>query len=77
MISGTGGLRKYRISFPGKGKSGGGRVAYVDFSAYETIYLITVYSKSKKDDLSKKERECISKMINILKGGFKNQEIEK
>lgn len=48
VISGTGGLRKYRITFPGRGKRGGGRVAYVDFTSYDSIYLITVYSKSKR-----------------------------
>lgn len=40
----TGGLRKLRIAFPGRGKSGSGRVAYVDFALFETIYLITVYA---------------------------------
>jgi hypothetical protein len=32
----------------------------------ETIYLITVYPKSEKDNLSKAERNEIKKMIALL-----------
>ena len=55
VIRGTKGLRKVRIAFEGQGKSGSGRVAYVDFTVQETIYLITAYPKSEKDNLSKAE----------------------
>jgi hypothetical protein len=41
VVRGTGGLRKIRIAFNGKGKRGSGRVAYVDFTVQEAIYLIT------------------------------------
>ena len=34
VIRGTKGLRKIRIAFEGQGKSGSGRVAYVDFALY-------------------------------------------
>lgn len=45
MIQGTGGIRKVRYAFPGRGKSGSTRVCYVDFAAFAKIYLITVYAK--------------------------------
>ncbi|MGB4407700.1 MAG: type II toxin-antitoxin system RelE/ParE family toxin [Sphaerochaeta sp.] len=77
VMKGTGGLRKYRIAFPGRGKSGGGRVAYVDFTVYEEIYLITVYPKSEKDNLSAEERKEIAKVITILEKGLEKQEIRK
>ena len=67
VIQGTKGLRKIRIAFEGQGKRGGGRVAYVDFTVHETIYLITAYPKNVKDDLSKEERNKIAKMIVRLK----------
>ena len=35
LIQGTGGLRKIRIAFEGRGKSGSARVCYVDFAVYE------------------------------------------
>jgi hypothetical protein len=70
VIQGTKGLRKIRIAFEGQGKRGGGRVAYVDFTVYETIYLITAYPKNVKDNLSKEERNKIAKMIIRLKQGL-------
>lgn len=67
VIKGTGGLRKIRFSFENEGKSGGVRVCYVDFVVEETIYLITVYPKSEKDNLSYAERNEIKKLIELLK----------
>ena len=67
IMKGTGGLRKARISLDRKGKSGGARVGFVDFIFVETIYLITVYGKKEKDNLSKAERNLIKKMIDTLK----------
>jgi len=77
VIRGTNGLRKIRIAFEGQGKSGSGRVAYVDFTVHETIYLITAYPKNVKDDLSKAERNQIAKMIVCLKHGLREQETKK
>ena len=67
LIRETGGLRKIRVAFEGRGKSGSARVCYVDFSVYERIYLITAYTKNEKDNLTKKERKEIHKLIDILK----------
>ena len=54
VMQGTGGLRK-------------ARVCYVDFVIEETIYLITVYSKKQKDNLSKQERNNINIYIDRLR----------
>jgi hypothetical protein len=77
VIRGTKGLRKIRIAFEGQGKSGSGRVAYVDFALYETIYLITACPKKEKDNLSKAERNAIAKTISRLEQGLKEQENKK
>lgn len=66
VMQGTGGLRKIRVAFEGKGKSGSARVCYVDFAVYERIYLITAYSKDEKDNLSKAEHNEVKKLIHIL-----------
>ena len=66
IMQGTGGLRKIRIAFEGRGKSGSARVCYVDFAVYERIYLITAYAKDEKDNLSKAERNEVKKLIKIL-----------
>lgn len=66
VIKGTGKLRKLRFAFENKGKSGSARVCYVDFLLMETIYLITIYPKKEKDNLTKAECNHIKKMIDIL-----------
>ena len=73
VVKGTKGLRKIRIAFEGKGKSGSGRAAYVDFTVHETIYFITAYSKHEKDNLSKNERNEIAKLITKLEQGEKDR----
>ncbi|OHD69515.1 MAG: addiction module toxin RelE [Spirochaetes bacterium RBG_16_49_21] len=66
IMPGTGGLRKLRWAIQGKGKSGGLRVAYIDFIIYEKIYLITAYKKGEKDNLTKSERNEIKRLITVL-----------
>ncbi len=68
IMQGTGGLRKARISLGNdKGKRGGARACFVDFVFAETVYLITVYGKNEKDNLSKEERNDVKKAIETLK----------
>lgn len=71
VIKGTGGLRKARYARRDRGKRGGVRVCYVDFVMEETIYLITVYPKNEKDNLSHNERNEIKKMIMLLESSLK------
>ncbi len=71
VIQGTGGLRKLRVAFENRGKSGSGRVCYVDFAVYQKIYLITAYPKNEKENLSKAERNAISVMIEQLERALK------
>ncbi len=74
VIQGTGGLRKLRFAFEGRGKSGSVRVCYVDFVIYDVIYLITAYPKNEKDNLSKAERNNIAKLIGILEATLSEKE---
>ena len=74
VMQGTGGLRKLRFAFEGQGKSGSVRVCYVDFVIYRSIYLITAYPKSEKENLSKSERRSIAKMIKALENTLSEKE---
>ena len=68
----TSNLDKVRsFSFPNRGKSGSVRVCYVDFVIQEAIYLVTVYSKKVKDNLTQTERNNIKKMIILLEENLK------
>ena len=51
VVRGSGGVRKLRWSRPGMGKRGGLRVIYyVQFEPNE-FWMLTLYSKSKKDNV--------------------------
>jgi hypothetical protein len=60
-IGGTGGARKVRVAGRGKGKSGGYRVITFYSGEDVPVFLLAVYSKGEKANLSKAER-------NELKG---------
>ena len=51
-----GGLRKVRIPREGGGKSGGFRTMYVFGGTHMPIFLITVFAKNEKGNLSKAEQ---------------------
>lgn len=67
VIRGTKGARKMRYAFENQGKSSSARVIYVDFEVMETIYLIDVYAKAKKDNLTKEEINELKQVVEILK----------
>ena len=52
VIEGTGGARKMRIQLEGRGKSGGGRVIYVDVFELEKLYFLLAYPKNVQDNLT-------------------------
>ena len=62
----TGGLRKMRYAFDGRGKSGSVRVLYVDFEEHERILLLNLFAKDEKENLSKGERNQIKKAMKQL-----------
>ena len=55
-IPGTGGARKVRFAGRGKGKSGGYRVITFDTGATLPVFLLTVFGKGQKVDLTQTER---------------------
>ena len=67
VIEGSGGVRKVRFALPGKGKSGGLRVIYVDIVVDKMIYMIYAYPKSAKENLSKAEIAGFKKLVQQLK----------
>lgn len=67
LMQGTGGVRKLRWSRGGRGKSGGVRVIYYYHSEVMPLYLLTVFGKNVKVNLSKAERNEMAKLVGILK----------
>ncbi len=55
-ISLGGGLRKVRVPRAGSGKSGGYRTLHVFGGAHMPLFLLTVFAKNERDNLSAKEQ---------------------
>jgi len=65
-VSLGGGLRKVRIAREGGGKSGGYRTLYVFGGDAMPLFLLTVFAKNEKDNLTKAEQAAavaVSKML--------------
>jgi hypothetical protein len=52
VVPQSGGIRKVRWTRSGVGKSGGVRVVYFTYSAQGQLVLLTLYAKSKTDNLN-------------------------
>jgi hypothetical protein len=67
LMQGTGGVRKLRWALGGRGKSGGARVIYYFHSEAMPLYLLTVFGKNERANLSKAERNDLAGLARILK----------
>ena len=66
LMEGTGGVRKLRWSRGGRGKSGGVRVIYYFHSEAIPLYLLTLFAKNERSNLSKAERNELAELVGIL-----------
>jgi hypothetical protein len=69
VMPGCGGLRKIRTpdAKRGKGKRGGARVIYLHVPEARRFYMLDVYSKDEKDDLSGDEKKQLRRIVERLK----------
>lgn len=63
LIRGGGGLRKIRWRISGQGKRGGLRVIYYWDKLEDTFYMLTVYKKSKKEDLTRSQLQVLHQLV--------------
>jgi hypothetical protein len=73
VMQGTGGFRKMRSGIDGHGKSGGIRVVYLDIPTHETLYLMLVYPKNEKDNLTPAERNELKAIAANIKQNLRTQ----
>lgn len=66
LIEGTGGVRKLRWARDGRGKSGGVRVIYYFHSEVMPLYLLTMFAKNERANLSKAERNALAALVDVL-----------
>ena len=69
MMEGTGGVYKFRYaSQGGKGKSGGARIIHLPLVSRGTVYLLDIFEKNAKVNLTKAERNEMAQIVQVMKG---------
>lgn len=66
LMEGTGGVRKLRWGRGGQGKSGGVRVIYYVYDDQMPLYLLTLFAKGDKSNLTKAERNELAELVELL-----------
>jgi hypothetical protein len=75
VMEGTGGARKLRWHAKGKGKSGGARIITFYCGPSLPVFLLTVFSKGEKANLSKAERNELRDVLRELVRAYQEKEL--
>ncbi|HEV7370701.1 type II toxin-antitoxin system RelE/ParE family toxin [Arenibaculum sp.] len=70
LIKEGGGIRKVRFALRGRGKSGGVRVIYYYHSRNVPIFLLTLFAKNEKANLSKAERNALAAVAKRIANAY-------
>ena len=74
LMEGTGGVRKLRWSRGGRGKSGGVRVIYYFHSEAIPLYLLTLFAKNERSNISKAERNELAELVGLLVASWQEEQ---
>jgi len=66
VIPGTGGARKIRWATPGKGKRGAARTIYYYHNELVPLFLLDIYAKNEKANLSEADKRSLKRLLSIL-----------
>ena len=66
LMEGTGGIRKLRWGRGGHGKSSGVRIIYYVHSERMPLYLLTLFAKSERTNISKTQRNELAELVDLL-----------
>jgi len=66
-MPGTGGVRKARLAGRGKGKSGGYRIVWYFGGDDIPVFLLTVFGKGEKTNLTQGERNPLRSLTESLR----------
>jgi hypothetical protein len=67
VIPDTGGVRKVRWARAGSGKRGGTRIIYFYHDVDRPLYLLMIYAKARREDLTPDEKRTVRKLAATLK----------
>lgn len=72
-MAGTGGARKVRFAAKGKGKSGGVRVITFYSGADIPVFLLNVFAKGDKVNLTQAERNALKKILGDVAEAYRKR----
>lgn len=73
IMPGTGGARKLRWRAQGRGKRGGVRVIYYYHNESLPLFLLNVFAKNEKANLTKAERNEMQTLLPRLVAGYRRR----
>ncbi len=73
VIPGTGGVRKVRWRRQGAGKRGGARVIYFYHNAQMPLFLLMMYAKAAREDMTADEKKRVSALAAALRQEYRRQ----
>jgi hypothetical protein len=66
LIRGGGGIRKFRLGAGNRGKRGGVRVIYYYHSRRMPVFLLALFAKNERSDLSRDEVHRLAKAVKAI-----------
>ncbi|HEY7492533.1 MAG TPA: type II toxin-antitoxin system RelE/ParE family toxin [Candidatus Tectomicrobia bacterium] len=66
IMVGTAGVRKVRWGVGSRGKSGGVRVIYYYHNFQFPLFLLTVFAKNERENISQSEKNELKRLLPIL-----------
>jgi hypothetical protein len=66
VVAGTGGVRKARWARPGMGKRGGVRAVYYFQTRADIVYMLDLYAKNEKSDLTAADKRELRAVVSLL-----------
>jgi hypothetical protein len=73
IVPATGGVRKVRWGVDSRGKRGGLRVMYYYHDEDMPIFLLTVFAKNEKDDITPSEKKVMRQLVSLLVKAYRGR----
>jgi hypothetical protein len=71
LMPGTGGARKLRVARPGQGKRGSYRVITFYGGADIPVFLLSMFAKNEKSDMSPAEKNELERILRVLPESYR------
>lgn len=68
IVPGTGGVRKALWGRAGTGKRGGVRAIYYYHFSNHAVFMMALYAKNQKTDLTEQDKKDLKEVVNRIKG---------